>query len=314
MSVVVASTIKRGSAAGASHGAIYLVDVAKDRVAQVLDWKAGGVNWSIPGGGRGLRGIAFDGQRVFVTVADALFAFTPDFELLAVYRSPYLAKCHDIACFERTLYIVCQGFNAVLGFNLDENRFDRGLHIKRTSGGLQGSPFDPQTAVGPGPGDSLGLNSLWCDSRGMFLCGSGVLGLLLFNASSVERLVTLPRGVHNARPWRDGVLFNDTGAHATRFLTPTANRVFSAPRYPESVLSGAAPGEDDPAGTGDREQQGFVRGLCVLDDSTFVAGSSPATIALHNLDTMKTIKSVTIATDPRQSIHSLAIWPYAVPD
>lgn len=299
MTVLVASSIWRSSPEGASHGAVHLVDVTRERVAHVLDWKAKGVDWAAPGGGRGLRGIAFDGQRVFIAAADALFAFSADFEVLGVYRSPYLSKCHEIACFEGRLYIVSKGFDAVLGFNLDENRFDRGLHIKQNSNGLQGSPFDPQTAFGPPPGGSLGLNSLWCAPRGMFLSGSGTLGLLLFDARNVERLVTLPRGVHNARPWRDGVLFNDTEANVSRFLTPTANRVFRAPHYP---------------GINAPEQQGFVRGLCVVDDSVFAAGSSPSTITLHNLDTMKTIKSITIATDPRHSIHSLAIWPYAVPD
>jgi len=308
MTVLVASSIVRGSPEGASHGAVHLVDVTRERVAHVLDWKARGVDWTVPGGGRGLRGIAFDGQRVFVAAADALFAFSPDFELLEIYRSPYLSKCQAIACFERRMYVVCKGFDAVLGFNLDENRFDRGLHIRQTSSGLQGSPFDPQTAVGPGPGGSLGLNSLWCDGRGMFLSGSSTLGLLLFDVRRLERVVTLPRGVMNARPWRDGVLFNDTEAGVSRFLTPTANRVFRAPHYPERVLTGGN------TGIGVPEQQGFVRGLCVVDDSMFAAGSSPSTITLHNLDTMKTIKSIALSTDPRHSIHSLAIWPYAVPD
>lgn len=307
MTVLVASSILRGSPEGISHGAVHLVDVTRERVAHVLDWKASGVDWAAPGGGRGLRGIAFDGQRVFVAAADALFAFSPDFEMLDVYRSPYLAKCQAIACFERRMYVVCKGFDAVLGFNLDENRFDRGLHVKQTSSGLQGSPFDPQTAVGPGPGGSLGLNSLWCDGRGMFLCGSGTLGLLLFDARRVERLVTLPRGVQNARPWRDGVLFNDTEARVTRFLRPKSNQVFRAPHYPESVLT-------DGNTASVPEQQGFLRGLCVVDDSVFATGSSPSTIALHDLDTMKTIKSITLSTDPRHSIHSLAIWPCAVAD
>jgi hypothetical protein len=297
--VLVASSIVRGSAKGASHGAIYLLDVAAERVAHVLDWKAGGVDWAVPGGGRGLRGIAFDGQRVFVAAADALFAFTPDFEMLGVYRSPYLSKCHEINSFERRLYIVSKGFDAIVGFNLDENRFDRGLHIKQTSSGLQGSPFDPQTAIGPGPGGSLGLNSLWCDGRGMFLSGAATLGLLLFDARRMERVLTLPSGVQNARPWRDGVLFNDAQARVTRFLTPKSNQVFRAPHYPASSAA---------------EQAGFVRGLCVVDDSVFAAGSSPSTITLHNLDTMKTIKSIALSTDPRHSIHSLAVWPYAVPD
>lgn len=307
MTVLVASSVLRGSTEGSSHGAIHLLDLDGERVAHVLDWKARGVDWVAAGGGRGLRGIAFDGQRVFVAGADALYAFTPEFELLDVYRSAYLARCHEIACFGRRVYLASKGFDAILGFNLDENDFDRGLHFKQTSGGFQCSPFDPQTAMGPGPGAKLGLTSVWCDGRGMFISGTAMMGLLRFDAQRVERLVTLPRGVHNARPWRDGVLFNDTEARVTRFLTPKSNQVFRAPHYPESVLTGGNSGGNE-AG-----QQGFLRGLCVVDGSAFAAGSSPSTVTLHNLDSMKTIKSITISSDARHSIHSLAIWPYAVP-
>jgi len=277
------------------------------RVAHVVDWKAPGVDWSVPGGGRGLRGIAFDGERVFVAGSDALFAFSPSFELLAVFRSPFLAQCHDIACFDRKLYLTSTGFDSIIGFDLDDNRFGWGLHITDGSGGLQGTPFDPASTVGPMPANELGLNSLWCDSRGMFISGSRSMGLLHFDARRIVRLVSLPRDVQNARPWRDGVLFNDTQSNVVRFITPGDNRVFQVPKYPEN---GTDPG---PAGNRAAARTGFARGLCVLDESIFASGSSPASITLHNLDTMKTTRSINFSTDIRQSIQSLAVWPFNVP-
>lgn len=306
MTVVVATSVIRSSPEGGSHGAAHLVDLEGERGAQVVDWKAEGVDWAAPGGGRGLRGIAFDGNRVFLAAADALFEFSPGFELQAVYRSPFLAQCHDIACFERRLYLASTAYNAVLGFDLDENHFGWGLHITDGDGRLQGTPFDPLGSQGPSPGDGLGLNSLWCDPRGMFISGSGTMGLLHFDGRHIERLVTLPRGVHNARPWRDGVLFNDTEANVTRFMTPDSNRVFQVRRYPDEQLAHSGPGDQDSC------RQGFARGLCVIDDSVFAAGSSPATITLHNLDTMKTTKSINLSMDPCHTIHSLAVWPYKV--
>jgi len=305
MTVLVATSTIRGSTEGASHGAIHLADMEKGRIGHVLDWKAPGVDWSMSGGGRGLRGIAFDGERVFVAGSDCLYCFSPDFELLAVYRSPYLSHCHDIACFDRKLYLTSKGFDSILGFDLDDHRFGWGLHIMDGDGGLQGRPFDPEGALGPLPGGELGLNSLWCDPRGMFISGTGTLGLLHFDARSIVRLVTLPRGVQNARPWRDGVLFNDTENYAARFITPDSNRVFQLPRYPEQDLScdGHEPGL----------RQGFARGLCVLDDNVFAVGSTPASITLHNLDTMKTTRCINFSTDVRHSIHSLAVWPFEVP-
>ena len=308
MTVLAVTSVIRGSPKGASHGAVHLLDIAKGRVAQVVDWKAPGVDWSAPGGGRGLRGMAFDGKRVFLAGADALYSFTPEFELLAVYRSPYLSHCHEMASFEGRLYLTSAAYDSILGFDLNENRFSWGLQIVDGNAGLQGTPFDPQSTLGPSADRELGLNSLWCDPRGMFISGSRSQGLLYFDARQIVRLVSLPRGVQNARPWRDGVLFNDTEGKVARFITPDSNRVFQLPRYPAEVLTGAS--EEGAA----EAQQRFARGLCVIDQSVFAVGSSPATIALHNLDTMKTTRSINFGTDPRHSIHSIAVWPYAVPD
>jgi hypothetical protein len=307
VTILVATSVLRGGPEAGSHGAIHLVDLEKQRAAHVVDWKAAGVDWAAPGGGRGLRGIAFDGRRVFVAGADGLFEFNSAFELQAVYRSPYLSQCHDIAVFDRRLYLASTGYNSILGFDLDENRFGWGLHVAGTGSAWQGAPFDPQRSVGPSPGSELGLTSLWCDPRGLFMGGTGTIGLLYFDARSIERLVSLPRGVQNARPWRNGVLFNDTEAGVARFLTPESNRVFQVPHYPDAVLTGTGEG-NEAAG-----RQGFVRGLCVFNESCFAVGSSPATLSVHNLDTMKTTLSITLSTDVRHSIHSLAVWPFEVP-
>jgi hypothetical protein len=304
MTILIATSVLRGSAEGSSHGAVHLVDMQGGRVAQVIDWKAPGVDWTSTGGGRGLRGVAFDGERVFIAAADTLFAFTPEFELLHSFRSPFLADCHEICSFERRLYLSSTAFDSILGFDMDKNCFDWGLHVVEAGSGLQGTPFDPQGIQGPSRGQALGLNSLWCDPRGIFISGSRTSGLLYFDARQIVRLVTLPYGVHNARPWRDGVLFNDTAANVARFMTPESNRVFKVPIYPDSVLS------DKDEQDGESSRQGFARGLCVLDDSVFAVGSSPATITLHNLDTMKTTRSINFSADPRHSIQSLAVWPY----
>jgi len=308
MTVLVATSVIRGSEKGASHGAVQVLDMAGGRVAHVIDWKAPGVDWSAPNGGRGLRGIAFDGERVFIAGADTLFAFSPEFELLATYRCPYLSQCQEITIYERRLYLASRGFDSVLGFDLEDNRFGWGLHVVEGGGGLHGTPFDPLGSTGPSPGEEMGLSSLWCDPRGMFISGSKTRGLLYFDARSIVRLVTLPEGVRNARPWRDGVLFNDTEAGVARFITPVSNQVFKLPRYPVETLTALEESHNSDA------RQGFARGLCVLDDSVFAAGSSPASVTLHNLDTMKTTRNINFSNDVRQSVHSLAVWPYPVPE
>ncbi|MDT8320295.1 MAG: hypothetical protein RQ826_07185 [Xanthomonadales bacterium] len=305
MTVLALTTVVRGSSKGQSHGGLYLVDIDGGRGAQLLDWTRPTIDWSGYGAGRGLRGLAVHEQHVYVAGSDELFCFDPGFHLQNVYRSPYLGGAQAVAYFDGRVYVVSRQFDALLSLNIAGGRFDWGLQISDDEGGLRGMPFDPQGTVGPSPGSHLRLNSLHCDSRGLFVSGSRTAGLLHFDGRRITRLVTLPERVHDARPWRDGVLFNDTGAGAVRFLTPQANRVFQVPRYPEEVLE---PGSfENP----ECALQGYARGLCVIDGQRFASGSSPLTVTVHDLEAMKTELSITLETDARHAVHTLAAWPFA---
>ena len=306
MSIIAATTVNRGSQPGASHGGIFLVDLGEQRGAHLLDWTRPSIDWTGHGGGRGLRGLAVNGQEVFVAGAGELFRFTPAFELVGNHSCPYLGGAQAVACFEGRIYVVSADYDSVLAFDLDSGRFDWGLQIVDDEAGLRGVPFDPRGALGPSVGNRLRLNSLYCDPHGLFVSGARSNGLLHFDGKRIMRLVSLPEGVHDARPWRDGVLFNDTEAEAVRFLTPESNRVFEVPHYPEAALD---PGSfDNPA----EARQAFARGLCVLENGMFVSGSSPLTLTLHDLDAMKTLLRINLSTDVRQAIHTLAVWPFEV--
>lgn len=304
MTIIAATTVSRGSQSGESHGGVYLVDLAGQRGAHVLDWTRPGIDWSGAGGGRGLRGMDFHERRVFVAGANELFEFTPEFEFQGAHTSPCLGQAQAVACYEDRVYVVSAAYDALLSLDLQSGRFDWGLQLADDEGGLRGMPFDPRGALGPSPANRLGLNSLYCDSRGLFVSGSRSMGLLHFDGKRIVRLVTLPEGVHDARPWRDGVLFNDTEAGAVRLLTPESNRVFEVPLYPESELE---PGSHEDSAVA---RQGYARGLCALDNGKFVSGASPLTISLHDLDAMKTTLRINLSVDARQSIHTLAVWPF----
>ena len=92
----------RGSHQGESHGGVYLIDLDAREVRQALDWNATGIDWQGRGWDRGLRGIAFDGETVYIAASDELFAYTPDFRPIGSWRNPYLKHCHEIAVWERT--------------------------------------------------------------------------------------------------------------------------------------------------------------------------------------------------------------------
>ena len=117
---------------------------------------------------------------------------------------------------------------------------------------------------------------------------------------------TLPAWTHNAQPYQDGVIFNDTRADLVRFVSRDndSDRAFKVPSVAEELITGKHLDDSRIA------RASFGRGLCVIKKGLIAAGSSPSTIALHDFGTMKTVLQVTISTDIRNAIHGLEVWPF----
>ena len=77
MTVLIATSVVRGSRQGESHGGVYLLDVEEGRAAMAIDWNTADIDWRGRGWDRGLRGIAFDGDLVYIAASDELFVYTP---------------------------------------------------------------------------------------------------------------------------------------------------------------------------------------------------------------------------------------------
>jgi hypothetical protein len=127
------------------------VDFDTERATQVLDWNTMSIDWQGRGWDRGLRGIAFDGEVVYIAASDELFAWTSDFRLIGSWRNKYLKHCHEIHRHERTLFLTSTGFDSILGFDLDRKSFSWGLHVTAQESGFTGAPFDPEFDDGPAP-------------------------------------------------------------------------------------------------------------------------------------------------------------------
>lgn len=304
MTVLVATSVVRGSRQGESHGGVYLVHLDRERIERKIDWDTADIDWQGRGWDRGLRGIEFDGERVFIAASDELFVFDREFNRLASYRSPYLKHCHEISRFRRRLYLTSTGFDALLGFDLDENRFSWGLRIASDGDAFTASAFDPAGEGGPRASNRLHLNSVAARTRGLYFAGLRTLGLLKFDGRGISRVASLPRGVHNAQPFQGGVLFNDSEADMVRFEAPTARRLFHVPRYAEDLLTHTDLDDSRIA------RQAFGRGLCRVSDTVIAAGSSPSTIALHDLELGETTTTITLSADIRNAIHGLEVWPF----
>ena len=304
---LVATSVVRGSQQGESHGGVFLIDLANEQVDQVVDWNSPDIDWTGRGADRGLRGIAFDGRRVYIAASDELFAYTPDFEPIGSWRNPYLKHCHEIACYGRTLFLTSSGFDCILGFDLDNQAFNWGMHVQENQYRFAAARFDPSGDDGPLMINRLHINSVHCNKHGLYLCGLRSEGMLHYNGQTITMAVTLPAGTHNAQPFRDGVLFNDSQADVLRYAgrgEGNEDRAISVPSYSAEEMTNLW------ANDGQVARPGFARGLCVISDTVVAGGSSPSTVTLYDLRANRALVSITLSRDVRNAIHGLEVWPY----
>jgi hypothetical protein len=306
MSKLLATSVARGSQQGKSHGGVFLIDLVGQEVRQLIDRNTMDIDWRGRGAGLGLRGVAFHNETVFIAASDELFAFDPDFNTLGSWKNPYLKHCHEISVYQGQVFLTSSGFDSILAFDIERRKFHWALHVEPQEFRFLGRAFDPLSEDGPLMLDRMHLNSVVCNEDGMYIAGLRTGGMLHFNGKQVSMSATLPPGTHNAQPYRGGVLFNDTEANAVRFASPEPDqeRFFRVPIFPAEKLTGLEHNADNAA------RPSFGRGLCVVKAGLIAAGSSPSTVALHDLDSGETALTVTLSTDVRNAIHGLEVWPY----
>ena len=94
---LITTSVVQDSEQGESHGGVFVIDPEVQEVRQVLDFETTaqprqGGDW-----GRGLRGIAIDGDTIYLVASDTLFAFAPDFSLVGSWHNQYLDGVPSLA-------------------------------------------------------------------------------------------------------------------------------------------------------------------------------------------------------------------------
>ncbi len=304
---LIATSVVRGSEQGDSHGGIFTVDFDRREAFQHVDWNTSDIDFTGRGWDRGLRGIEFHNGGIYIAASDELFVYDQDFQIQRSFRNPYLKHCHEICKKDNLLFLTSTGYDSILVFNLSQEEFTWGLHMERQYPEWQLHQFNPNSTDGPDLVNNLHLNMVSVHDTGVYFSGLHTGAMLRFGMDfAVSEVCNLPAGSHNARPFRNGVVFNDTKSDCVRYVgRDGGDRAFSIKRYPEAEIRFA--GVDDTK----IARQGFGRGLCPLSDRFIAGGSSPSTITVYDLHSNKTVVSVNLSMDIRNAIHGLEIWPYA---
>ena len=226
---VVASSVIRSAHQGESHGGVYLVDLASGDTEQVIDWDDASISWEGRGADRGLRGIAFHDDEVYLAASDEIFVYDREFRLRRSFRNAYLKHCHEICIAEGRLYATSTGFDSILEYDLREREWVRGftlrfgqLHRIGKRVGLAPRPplrsFDPRRDGGPQAGDSSHLNSVSWRDGAIYVCGTRLRRLLVLEDGRLRGYASVPPGTHNAQPYGDHVLVNHTASRWPSFV------------------------------------------------------------------------------------------------
>ena len=314
---VITSSVIRSAYQGESHGGVYICDLETGYIEQAIDWSDDTINWEGRGGDRGLRGIAFYDDKVYLAASDEIFVHTKLFELVESYRNKYLRHCHEIFISGNMLFLTSTGFDSVLELDLQSKSFTRGYCIRYGKIGrylrrlhLRHVPtlriFDPNSNNGPLPGDTTHINSVHYSEGRLYVSGSGLGSLLYLKGKKLLPYARIPYLTHNAQPFREGVLLNDTAADRVAYLNRKGQVLgaFSIKHYEAEELLMSRLSEDV-------ARQAFGRGLCIARDGLVIGGSSPATISVYQLGGPPTVlKTINITMDVRNAIHGLEIWPY----
>ncbi len=312
---VITTSVIRSSRHGESHGGVYLVDLQSGDFEQVIDWNEPSINWEGRGGDRGLRGIAFHAENVYIAASDEVFVYNSEFELLDSYRNKYLKQCHEICIARDTLYLTSTKLNSVLEFDLATHRFTRGHHLiyRNRSVWLRSLlsffrlpsllTFDPNAdmALPAKVSDELHINNVAAQPDGILIAGTQLDALLSLQAMSLRKYAPLPLGTHNATAYKDGIIYNDTRSNRI-VIASRANHIrrsFAVPEFPDLPMSSP----------GDYARQGFGRGLCTFGSNYIIAGSSPSTISVYDASSGERVQMVRLSKDIRNCIHGLELWP-----
>jgi len=303
---LIATSVVRGSQQGESHGGIYLIDFENQIANIMVDWDDSGIDFTGRGWDRGLRGIEFSGGEIFVAASDELFVYDQDFNIKRSYKNDFLKHAHEMNKFENLLFVTSTGYDSLLVFDLNRDEFTRGIHLRKGTNGWKSQLFDPLSKDGPEMANNLHLNNVRCSKKGLFVSGLRTGALIYMDSDlNAKEYCSLPEGTHNARPFKQGVIFNDTKSDCIRAVSRDGNETnFKVPTYDETELTHTNLDDSRIA------RQGFARGLCLVDQKLIAVGSSPSTINLFNLEEKKKVASVNLSMDIRNAIHGLEVWPY----
>ena len=305
------STICRGSGPGEPSGHLYVVDPQR------------GVQSSCPvppcehlhrepnprGGIRGGRGLATDGDTVYVANGSEVLRFDRSWRQLAMVSHPWCGNVHDIGVAGDRLWVCSTANDALASFDTagrlddlidlrpsallsdDGTRFAAAIDYRDPADyRLEESNLLHANGIGFGT-DGVPLVSLGrVETGGSEGAHSGLIARADGLGLPVQVATGVKAPIHNVLPLADGsVLTLDTGAGTLLVLRADGTVAKSV------VLAAPAP-------------HGFLRGICVAGRDRLLIGERNRILAV-DLDLAQSVGELVLSAAPSEAVYAIAPLP-----
>ncbi len=315
---VLVTTITRECAVQETSGYLYVVDVDDAVVlarCPMVEAPLRELDLNPRGGMRGGRGVAVDGDEIYIANFSAVYRFDAQWRCLNVLNHPACADIHDIAIHDGFVWVTSTRNDLLLQFQPD-GRLANCLNVRtlepvqefmdqaeirfpNEAGMLEADLRDPRSHDSA-LSDGTHLNGIAFDASGKMVLS---LGRIEANGHSHSMLISS----NGAQGW-DSLAFENANVPRHNVLLSDEFLIHNDTPSGEIVLIDALSGEvRERIAVGDR----YLRGLLQLDDGRLVVGAQNqlVVVSLHQADSRREIY---LSSDTRESVHSIAELPMTI--
>jgi len=334
---VLASSIIRTSVENEVHGYLYLIDTETETIIKTLSWDNPKISFEGRGGQRGLRGIAFNNQSIYIGSGYEILELNQNFDIIGTFSNQYLSDIHEMEIVNDCLAVVSSGYDALILFDLKTKTFTKGYSIDSLNmrykknyiykllnkyypnvlslinpiKNYKLNIFDPAIS-GQILNTSVKKNRLHINTVSPYKggwCLSGTMSNYQFfiKNDTLKINSTIPLITHNVLNFSENsILYNSTNKEEVIWSKKNGKIIkrFKNPTFETNQLQNS-PNDKTIA------KVGWARGLCWTNDKKMIiSGTSPASIMLYDTDKGTLIKTIQLSKDVRNAIHGLEIYPY----
>lgn len=280
---ILTTTLHRKAKNTDTHGYLLLIDWGEKQVLKQIEapplWSH--FDYRDRGGRRGLRGITFFKDLIWVASCETLFGLdTQSLELRRIISHPYMSHIHEIEATDEGIWVTSTGGNGI--FLIDETQNP----LKEIW--LNGKPTEDLRIHLERERDKFHINSVFAENGEVFFY-SPITGQV-FRAlpPPVVEVVKLETGCHNVVKTRYGWFRNVSDQAIVRI----GEKEIQIPKYGKETKF---------------TKPGWLRGMAWLSETRVLIGSSPAMICEIDIHELRIVDEFRIENDVCWTIHGIYV-------